>query len=90
MAGTLKVPSQFPLGTEGLSAELRQFPQFPHFFTFSRKYFSLYLLLLLIKGKKSKTRGIDSVLLTVPQFPMGTDWEPSRYLPSVPQGIEVI
>jgi hypothetical protein len=87
MVDTLKVPSQSPLETEALSAELRQFP---HFFIFSRKYFSLYLLLLLIKGKKSKTRGIEPVLPTVPQFPMRTDWEPSRYLPSVPRGIEVI
>ena len=88
MVGNLKVPSEFALGIEELSAELRQFPQFPDFFIFSKIYFSLYHLLLLIKGKKSKTRGIESVLLTVPQFPMGTDWEPSRYLPSVPRGIE--
>ena len=90
MVGTLKVPSQFLLETEELSAELRQFPQFPDFFIFSRIYFSLYHLLLLIKGKKSKTRGIESVLLTVPQFPLGTDWEPSRCLPSVPCGTEII
>jgi hypothetical protein len=57
-------------------------------FILVEKYFSLYLLLLLIKGKKSKTWKIESVLLTVPQFTMGTDWESSRYLPSVLRRIE--
>jgi len=40
------------------------------------------------KLKNRGIRGIVSILLTVPQFPIGTDWEPSRYLPSVPRGIE--
>jgi hypothetical protein len=44
MVDTLKVPSEFALKTEELSAELGQFPQFPHFYSFSRKYFSLNYL----------------------------------------------
>ncbi len=34
MVGTLKVPSEFALETEKLSAELRQFPQFLDFLFF--------------------------------------------------------
>jgi len=71
MVGILKVPTQFPMETQGLSAELRQFPQFPDFFIFFQDIFLAIPSIIAYKGKKVEDPGNRVSSADSPSVPIG-------------------